>query len=718
MGKSKKGPASSKAAAVAPKCTCDHPFECSCGNRPPRPSRGHKWDPETQEWGGKGHKQKGASGQTALVAEAAKTTNVGKTQISQWQRMPSDLLKEHCQREKRKPPKFKNVAKDGDAKYLYRIVLPDNKDPDKDLFFVPARGVENEEQAMEEACILALLHQTPNLPHERKLPEPYKTTWLHAVENMKKNDDKKKPAAKNNPTQNITNTTTTASINSRPIGDGAQASTSLILGKRFVSNAGAQRHKDELRRERDKKIRQHEAIRMANKNHPVFLAAHLRNQIQQLLRGDTVELLDSDNFEAENGQDDAVGELDAGQANALDRLRKEGFTQGQVLTALKAVSSKRGNINEDQWDSFYEECLQWLCIHLDEDNLPEGFDPRGGTLDVIVPTSNSKGTEATQHCYHDNQANTKVVSDLASRYGISKAEAQLVIEQSEANNCDHESVLWKTFQKAAGATLESASGKNDENLDALQEELETLEAIFSCDFEAKKAGTTTILTIKLTDEDMTIAAVVEDGVYPSAYPKRLMLYGSWPKSQPYGAAIHTELIQFMFTLDLGSPMIFEIYNHAKDCLHSISSGGLPPLSLLSALGETQPMSAIKPQHSSTVEIKAKEKALQEPTPRRAKHRPRERSTFWSTPPKQTPAATAFPSISKAMDRARRSLPAYAARKDFLAVMSKAEEVCLCVCVSAFWWRGFLPTSQRHVSKLFVPMQLQGGRVMLVTGDTG
>jgi len=47
-------------AASTTKCTCDHPYNCQCGNRPPRPSKGHKWDPETQAWGGKGHKQKAA----------------------------------------------------------------------------------------------------------------------------------------------------------------------------------------------------------------------------------------------------------------------------------------------------------------------------------------------------------------------------------------------------------------------------------------------------------------------------------------------------------------------------------------------------------------------------------------------------------------------------------------------------------------------------------
>ena len=71
MGKKGAGKSSSKGGKgpkAAPRCECDHPFQCNCGNRPERPSRGHKWYPEEQQWAGKGHKQKGGSGQTSSVA--------------------------------------------------------------------------------------------------------------------------------------------------------------------------------------------------------------------------------------------------------------------------------------------------------------------------------------------------------------------------------------------------------------------------------------------------------------------------------------------------------------------------------------------------------------------------------------------------------------------------------------------------------------------------
>ena len=57
MGKGAKKAAKAKA-NTAPKCLCEHPYISKCGNRPERPSKGHKWDGEQQKWVGKGHKQK------------------------------------------------------------------------------------------------------------------------------------------------------------------------------------------------------------------------------------------------------------------------------------------------------------------------------------------------------------------------------------------------------------------------------------------------------------------------------------------------------------------------------------------------------------------------------------------------------------------------------------------------------------------------------------
>ena len=50
--KSSKGSKNSKTVKT-PKCECTDFYRCSCGNRPERPSKGHKWDPVEQKWAGK-----------------------------------------------------------------------------------------------------------------------------------------------------------------------------------------------------------------------------------------------------------------------------------------------------------------------------------------------------------------------------------------------------------------------------------------------------------------------------------------------------------------------------------------------------------------------------------------------------------------------------------------------------------------------------------------
>ena len=53
--------------------------------------------------------------------------------------------------------------------FKVRVIVPDGKDSDKDLILVPAKPVGNEEQATEEASLLALLQLTPNLPPRKKI---------------------------------------------------------------------------------------------------------------------------------------------------------------------------------------------------------------------------------------------------------------------------------------------------------------------------------------------------------------------------------------------------------------------------------------------------------------------------------------------------------------------------------------------------------------------
>jgi hypothetical protein len=218
----------------------------------------------------------------------ARTTAVGKTTVAQWQQLPTTLLEAITKKEGRPPPKYKSIGE-----YKFRVIIQDAKaarrGTEHDLILVPAEACNNEEQAREEAALLALLHLTPIYPHERKLPEPYKTTWLHAVQaakETKKNKLNSKPKApfeemKQSDVRNANNTTND--------GDCARPSINLTMGNNFVSLAERRREQDKKRQERNARIQKHEAVRMANRDHQVFLSAQIRKRIETLLRGETIQ---------------------------------------------------------------------------------------------------------------------------------------------------------------------------------------------------------------------------------------------------------------------------------------------------------------------------------------------------------------------------------------------------------------------------------------------
>lgn len=126
----------------------------------------------------RGHRQRGAG--TVITAPPPRVTADGIV-LAPHMRMPSVLLQEYCQREKRDRPIYRRQQKFGDDPNLYKftVVLKDGKNAKKDLHFCPSEHVESEFAAKDFAALLALHHLQPTLPLERKLPEPFATTWIN-----------------------------------------------------------------------------------------------------------------------------------------------------------------------------------------------------------------------------------------------------------------------------------------------------------------------------------------------------------------------------------------------------------------------------------------------------------------------------------------------------------------------------------------------------------
>ena len=753
MGKNKKGSsggvkgggtAAAAAAANKNNCTCDDPYKCGCGNRPERPSRGHKWDAVTQTWAGKGHKQKGASGQTAMVDVKAQTTTVGQTALASWQRLPSQLLSEYARRQKFLKPRYKQLepsshkskqsssqSSSSSTLFKYRVILPDAKDSKKDLMFVPAVAVPNEEQAKEEASLLALLHITPKIPHERTLPEPYKTTWLNAIESSSATTTTtatSKPATKatkGGGNHKALNAAQTNPRTSKPSDDdpsdvdskapAAVASTHLTQG-RVTSQAQKQKVRLEKQQALNRRIRRHEAIRMANRFPRVVMAAHIRKLIESLLRGDeTATQLaeedddDMDDDNDENNKDEEEG-LSAIQINVEKQLHKEaGFTKRQARWAYENTqqSSRPQTLSEDS--VVYDECLQWLLLHLKEEDLPAGFDPMEGSLEVVVATNNTTTPPAVL---------SPEQRSFAERFGVSQEEAVLVFSplQQEQQSKSPEQMFWELVVKSKGLEsklllekeYEPAKAVTDQEKEQqqqqLDEEVEALQAIFddSCQIQ-RNVPSHDLCTISTqlegSDDDdrrcPILEIVVRPGRYPSIRPERVLVYfksttsSNSRRSYYPGTEMHGQLADYIAnTLTLDQPAIFELHGFATSLWQESTLDDFPRTSLLDTCAATSALLVKEqPQRGSTVESQelGSNPSTPHATTRNSKtaapparflsqrqRRPRVKSPFWSVPPSQTTPATAFPKIPLILQKARSSLPAHQAKSNFLQCLQQSQ----------------------------------------------
>lgn len=124
--------------------------------------------------GGRGHKQKGAG--TVITAKAPIVTNDGIV-LKAHERLPVQLLSEYCQKEKRPMPKYFSQH----PQFRYKVILEDSKNSKNDLEFLPNQSVESDKVAKDYAALLALWHFQKNLPLERKIPEPYSTSWIQML---------------------------------------------------------------------------------------------------------------------------------------------------------------------------------------------------------------------------------------------------------------------------------------------------------------------------------------------------------------------------------------------------------------------------------------------------------------------------------------------------------------------------------------------------------
>ena len=124
-------------------------------------------------------------GQTMVLSDA--NTLPAERDKEEWQRTPKQLLEAHCRFHKKSKAVYrhKKVSKEeriDQTEFQCDVIFRDSKGrKDKDIAF---NGLPQDSKlgAEHDAALVSLRLYEPTMPHERKLPEPYKKRWLELLD--------------------------------------------------------------------------------------------------------------------------------------------------------------------------------------------------------------------------------------------------------------------------------------------------------------------------------------------------------------------------------------------------------------------------------------------------------------------------------------------------------------------------------------------------------
>lgn len=129
------------------------------------------------DWNGTDKPKKKKKNVVNGIVSSRADRQFGDVVVKEWQRVPRQLIFEYCQKQKRPKPRFVSAKCSEPGKVCRRIIVPDPKKKEKDISMCTNEGFDNPKEAEQYASMLALHHFGPNLPLERKLPEPYASAW-------------------------------------------------------------------------------------------------------------------------------------------------------------------------------------------------------------------------------------------------------------------------------------------------------------------------------------------------------------------------------------------------------------------------------------------------------------------------------------------------------------------------------------------------------------
>jgi ATP-dependent RNA helicase DHX57 len=460
----------------------------------------------------KGHRQKGAG-----------TKVIGKTEvkrhgleIKEWQQTPKQLIEMWAKNLKRPKPRFEKIS--SSKGYLVRCILPDGKNSDKDLIILPTTAFENDIEAEHGVALLALAKVDSTRQHELKLPEPYRTVWLKLVgrekndgNNNNNNNDEEDPSSSTTPELSfkcekcgktfekahslqthvksmhpkpkiVQGSTTTLTENSTelngdllPFASDVQTETTtatttspppdVVIEKKPSESLLNMKNALKFASQQERRAAELEAERIRAQRRKREEA-----QERQELEDSATCFMSEDNriaIEAIIKRFDTSAKPTLNQSNLtthnnnplIQQIIKLGFTEPDARMGV------------GQSDGTLSSALDWLCLHLDEERLPEGFDPRGLQMEVIRPNNNNTTTTTSS-----KSTSSMMITDNS----ISSSPLPNSFPDFTQNNIDETTILtfFQSLNLGMSTTTTTISpNTNSNNTDTITSEYETLQAI-------------------------------------------------------------------------------------------------------------------------------------------------------------------------------------------------------------------------------------------------
>lgn len=500
----------------------------------------------------------GTSSALESVGDVVNISTQGPSQSSYPVKTPKSLLHEWCQKNKKPAPRFKHVEVEGG--FHCRVVLPDPKKSEADvILWYNEKAVPTAQEAQHHASVMALYHVMGDRRLDRILSYEYREQWLQ----LERAAEMKKSFAKVKFPKPISH------------------ASSQELQSVFMSENNRQLVEGLLLNKNDN-IAKNDNAAFASVNGFPLQGMECVNELIEIddregclqsnnmgsinNNGSRLKCSLKDNFEFEKGcrpnqplghgtlKNKGLGEKTF-NTHTEDKTRSELIGMGFKEHYVSASLTKSNKLSV---------CLDWLMLHVPENQLPFKFAPRASKASVQVLVN--KNEETVKHFPLENKSIARLCE-----YGYDRDHCKLALSEADG---DEDIALHRLFMQTTGRlSSDNTFNKLDQNTNEVHElrseELVALQSIF--EEEAISLSLSFFkFNIKFT-EASSIPLEMEVKVLPgSLYPFEIPIVAFRSPNLPSKFLLElTRNICRRAAELVGTQMIYELFCSATDEANSL-----------------------------------------------------------------------------------------------------------------------------------------------------